>query len=75
MALAETRRLDDAIAQYQKGLELSPKGYKELSRTSLFVARESWGTPALSRGLLFVCQNETGVDGTPRRVLCYDLRG
>ncbi|WP_309717067.1 PQQ-binding-like beta-propeller repeat protein [Armatimonas sp.] len=56
-------------------LELSPKGYKELSRSSLFVARESWGTPALSRGLLTVCQNETGVDGTPRRVLCFDLRG
>lgn len=55
-------------------LELNPKGYKELSRTKLFIARESWGTPALSRGLLTVCQNETGVDGSSRRLLCYDLR-
>ena len=55
-------------------LDLNPKGYKELSRTSLFVARESWGTPALSRGLLTLCQNEVGVDGSPRRLLCYDLR-
>ncbi|WP_395089739.1 PQQ-binding-like beta-propeller repeat protein [Armatimonas sp.] len=55
-------------------LDLNPKGYKELSRTSLFVARESWGTPALSRGLLTLCQNEVGVDGSQRRLLCYDLR-
>jgi outer membrane protein assembly factor BamB len=55
-------------------LDLSPAGYKELSRTTLFIARESWGMPALSRGLLTVCQNETGVDNSSRRLLCYDLR-
>lgn len=56
-------------------LDLNPKGYKELERARLFLARETWGMPALSRGLLFVCQNERSVEGTPPRLLCYDLRG
>lgn len=55
-------------------LELSPKGYKELSRTMLFAAPETWGMPALSRGLLYVCQNEPGLDDSPRRLHCFDLR-
>jgi len=57
-------------------LELTPKGYKQISRTWLFPARESWSLPVLSRGLLYVVQNTrdvTRVNGP--RLLCYDLRG
>ena len=56
-------------------IDLSPKGYKEISRTWLFPARESWTLPVLSRGLLYVVQNTrevTRVNGP--RLLCYDLR-
>ncbi len=56
-------------------LDLSPKGCKILSRTTLFDAPETWTLPALSRGLLFVCQNESGASGQRPRVICYDLRG
>lgn len=55
-------------------LELSPKGYLERSRTVLFTAPETWGMPALSRGLLYVCQNEPGIDESPRCLHCFDLR-
>ena len=57
-------------------LELTPKGYKQISRAWLFPARESWSLPVLSRGLLYVVQNTrdvTRVNGP--RLLCYDLRG
>jgi outer membrane protein assembly factor BamB len=57
-------------------LELTPKGYKELSRASLFHAPETWTPPVLSRGLLYVVQNHRdAVDGASPRLLCYDLRG
>jgi outer membrane protein assembly factor BamB len=56
-------------------LDLNPKGYKELERISLFVADETWTMPALSRGLLYVCQNTKSLNGTPPRLLCYDMRG
>jgi len=57
-------------------LELTPKGYREISRSWLFAARESWTLPVLSRGLLYVCQNSRGLlNGEPPRLLCYDLRG
>jgi len=56
-------------------LDLSPKGYHELARTSLFRAKNTWSPPALSRGLLFVAQNEADdYAHTPPRLLCYDLR-
>jgi outer membrane protein assembly factor BamB len=56
-------------------LELSPKGYKELSRAWLFAARQTWSLPVLSRGLLYVVQHERDVlNGTGPRLLCYDLR-
>lgn len=56
-------------------LDLSPEGYKELARTRLFCADETWGVPALSRGLLFVTQNKRDTrTGTPPRLICYDLR-
>ena len=56
-------------------LDLTPKGYKELARTWLFSARQTWSLPVLSRGLLYVSQNERSLfDRKPPRLLCYDLR-
>ena len=57
-------------------MDLSPKGYRELGRTWLFGARESWALPVLSRGLLYVAQNTRDLlSGAGPRLLCYDLRG
>ena len=56
-------------------LDLKPIGYREVSRARLFAARESWGLPVLSRGLLYVAQNTEDVRTRARpRLLCYDLR-
>jgi outer membrane protein assembly factor BamB len=56
-------------------MDLSPKGYKELSHAWLFAARESWALPVLSRGLLYVVQNTRDVvNGAGPRLLCYDMR-
>lgn len=56
-------------------LELSPSGYKQLSRTQLFRATETWTPPVISRGLLYVTQNHRDpLAGTTPRLLCYDLR-
>ena len=56
-------------------LDLSPQGYREISRAKLFFAHQTWAAPVLSRGLLYVCQNSRGVfDRSPPRLLCYDLR-
>ena len=56
-------------------LELSPAGYRELARTWLFAATETWTPPVISRGLLYVCQNSRGaLREEPPRLLCYDLR-
>ena len=38
-------------------MDLTPKGYKEISRAWLCAARETWALPVLSRGLLYVVQN------------------
>jgi outer membrane protein assembly factor BamB len=38
-------------------VDLSPAGYKQVGRTRLFLASETWTPPVLSRGLLYVCQN------------------
>ena len=56
-------------------LDLNPAGYKELDLTHLFLARQTWAMPALSKGLLYVGQNDEGIDGSPTRFICYDLRG
>lgn len=57
-------------------VDLSPAGYKEVDRTRLFLAQDTWTPPVLSRGLLYVCQNGTDqVSGKGTRLLCYDLRG
>ena len=56
-------------------MDLTPKGYQEVSRARLFNARESWTLPVLSRGLLYVMQNTRDVfQATGPRLLCYDLR-
>ena len=56
-------------------LDLSPKGYRQIARTWLFPARESWGLPVLSRGLLYVTQNTRDVTRVAGpRLLCYDMR-
>src|SRR5688572_31044509 len=56
-------------------MDLTPKGYKEVSRAWLFQARESWTLPVLSRGLLYVVQNTREINrGSGPRLLCYDLR-
>ena len=56
-------------------LDLTPKGYKELARTWLFAARETWSLPVLSHGLLYVGQNTRDpMHNDPPRLLCYDLR-
>ena len=55
-------------------LDLSAKGATVKSRAKLFNAPETWTVPALSRGLLYVSQNEPGSGGTKPRIICYDLR-
>jgi outer membrane protein assembly factor BamB len=56
-------------------MDLTARGYKEISRAWLFAARESWALPVLSRGLLYVVQNTRDlVTGVGPRLLCYDLR-
>ena len=57
-------------------LALSPSGPKMLERARLFLARETWSPPVLSRGLLYVNQNSRSIDPpSGPRLLCYDLRG
>lgn len=56
-------------------LDLTPQGYRELARTWLFAAKQTWALPVLSRGLLYVCQNAPDMlTKTRPRLLCYDLR-
>ena len=55
-------------------IDLNPDGYKELDRAHLFLARQTWALPTLSHGLLYVIQNDPGVDGSNTRLICYDLR-
>ena len=56
-------------------MHLTPEGYREVSRTWLLGARESWALPVLSRGLLYVVQNTRDLlRGFGPRLLCYDLR-
>src|SRR4051812_38652896 len=58
-------------------VELTPKGFTEKQRATLFFAQQTWTPPVLSRGLLFINQNEP-LERDPRkgpRLICYDLRG
>lgn len=59
-------------------LDPGPEGAKVLARASLFRANESWTPPVVSRGLLYVCQNNNekfGAEPAMARLLCFDLRG
>ncbi|MEE3285816.1 MAG: PQQ-binding-like beta-propeller repeat protein [Planctomycetota bacterium] len=56
-------------------MDLTPKGYKITQRSSLFLARESWCPPVISRGLLYISQNmRDPVTRSSPRLICYDLR-
>lgn len=56
-------------------VELTPKGFEEKQRATLFSATETWTPPVLSRGLLYVCQNNPDrKSGKDARILCYDFR-
>jgi outer membrane protein assembly factor BamB len=55
--------------------DLTRTGHREMTITTPFFATQSWTPPVISRGLLYLCQNnkDTGRKTTPR-LLCYDLR-
>ncbi|MEM6674101.1 MAG: PQQ-binding-like beta-propeller repeat protein [Planctomycetota bacterium] len=53
----------------------SDDGFEEVAHASLFFAPETWTPPVIANGLLYVCQNNPERDGTPRRLLCFDVRG
>lgn len=59
-------------------LHLSPKGCEVRQQAPLFYATNTWALPAVSRGLLYVCQQGDDIDvtqGAGPRVMCFDLRG
>ena len=56
-------------------MDLTPKGYKEISHAWLFAARESWALPVLSRGLLYVVQNTRDVVNGAGRGCCATTYG
>jgi outer membrane protein assembly factor BamB len=56
-------------------VDLSPEGYRERARTSLFSAPETWALPVLSHGLLYISQNYPEAPRESPRLLCFDLRG
>ena len=56
-------------------VELGPIGFRLSQKIDLFHARQTWSLPAISRGLLFVCQHDRDmISNVPPRLLCYDLR-
>ena len=56
-------------------LDLSPKGFKVLSRASPFSSQESWTLPVISRGLMYLRQNGSDlINGKPPRLICFDMR-
>lgn len=74
LLLVDGRCLMQSDSGFLALLDLNPKEYKELERAHLFNARETWAMPSLSRGLLYVVQNDRSEE-TPTRLMCYDLRG
>lgn len=55
--------------------ELTTQGAGLRQRVRLFAAQSAWTLPALSRGLLYVRQNERDRRaGTGPRIICYDFR-
>jgi outer membrane protein assembly factor BamB len=56
-------------------LNLSTDGWELKNKVQLFFAPGTWTLPALSKGLLYVMQNETDrITGKKPRLLCFDLR-
>lgn len=56
-------------------VKLDEKGWKIEEKSQLFFAPGTWTLPALSKGLLYVMQNETDrLHGHQPRLLCYDFR-
>lgn len=56
-------------------LDLTPEGHKVLQRTRLFLATQTWSTPAIYKGLVYIGQHYRGLRGLPKpRLLCYDFR-
>ncbi len=59
-------------------LDLSAQGCVVQQQTPLFYAANTWSLPAVSHGLMYVCQHAEGIvaaQGSGTRVICYDLRG
>ena len=54
-------------------LDLTPEGCRILSARRLFNAKQTWTAPVVSKGLLYVMQNQPG-EKHPPRLLCFDLR-
>ncbi len=56
-------------------IDLTKNGWKLRGKLQLFFAPGTWTLPALSKGLLYVMQNETDRrSGKTPRILCYNLR-
>lgn len=56
-------------------LDLDPKGFKISQRTQLFHATQTWSTPAIHRGLVYISQHYRGLRGASQpRLFCYDFR-
>lgn len=56
-------------------LKLNHETWRLVSKKQLFFASGTWTMPALSRGLLYIMQNELDrITGNGPRLLCYDLR-
>ena len=56
--------------------QLTPQGMKEIARSWLFDASETWTPLVISKGLLYVVQNQKdNLTGATPRLMCFDLRG
>ena len=56
-------------------LDLNPKGYKILSKTKLFTANQTWCSPIISQGQLYIAQNtKDKTTGKSPRLRCYTFR-
>lgn len=57
-------------------MKLSPEAPPAMGdRAQLFLCQYNWTLPAISHGLLYVCQNSKSfTDGKKPRLICYDLR-
>ncbi|NQZ66822.1 MAG: PQQ-like beta-propeller repeat protein [Lentisphaeria bacterium] len=56
-------------------LEMNETGYKILSKKRLFTANETWCSPVISKGILYLVQNtKDQLTGKSPRIKAYDLR-